>query len=314
MEPSKIDKLKELSELFKAGILTKEEVEEQKNKILNETSLTSSLKNNSENSSHKLSDKDNVESFSKNNDVTNHTKGSVNYKPLKSKDNKSSSFSDWFNSNRKKAYYLIATILVLIGTGVFIGLYQHRQNEIALAQQREQERLDSIAEVERLLEKHRLDSIAEVERIRREREDFINTHPLLASTFLTVKSVPGYSNHNLSFKNYLTDTLREYRFEKISSEKVDYQIGTEGGPPDKVFQIVYERDGTSISIITHNEKLNHIYKVEINFHTNSEVTEFMKNAMKMGFENRGDGIYIYTEASSWCIVKNGNKLRISCVP
>lgn len=44
MNQSQIDRLKKLSELYKAGILSKEEVEEQKKKLLNKESMASSKK------------------------------------------------------------------------------------------------------------------------------------------------------------------------------------------------------------------------------------------------------------------------------
>lgn len=142
MDQDKVEKLKQLSELYKSGILTKEELEAEMKKVLGDKTKDEKNKNEGYSPSQRVA---NQKSQRKQTTFTDKSYGD--------------------NPNRKlapinkKIIYFIAVIIILIGIGVFIGLYQHHQNQIALAKEREQARLDSIAEVERLLEIHRQDSI-----------------------------------------------------------------------------------------------------------------------------------------------------------
>lgn len=164
-EDSKIKKLKELSELYKAGILTKEELEAEKNKILAKD------KSEEENNNAPKSNKEKEEINSSDSELEDEkTQPSPVYD---SNDDYDYDEEEIKEARKKKLIYGGIAFAILIGIGVFIGLYQHRQNQIAYAKEREQARLDSIAEVERLLEIHRQDSIAEVERKRKEQMLFI---------------------------------------------------------------------------------------------------------------------------------------------
>ena len=129
MNSNKIEKLKQLSELYKEGILTKEEVEQEKKKILAE-------------------DESQIES----NSATGPYKTSSSYDNGYDEDETKS-------ARKKKLIYCGIALIILIGIGVFIGLYQHHHNRITLEKEREQARLDSIAEVERQIAQQREDSI-----------------------------------------------------------------------------------------------------------------------------------------------------------
>lgn len=156
MDQDKIEKLKQLSELYKAGILTKEEVEQEKNKILGKVQLThisegepnAQNKENGEISQPNNNDKDEAE----------FPEPSPSNPTYEDYDNKEDEIKE---ARKKRLIYGCILLLILIGIGVFIGLYQHRQNQIAYAKEREQARKDSIAEVERMIIKHREDSIKE---------------------------------------------------------------------------------------------------------------------------------------------------------
>ena len=164
MDTNKIQKLKQLSELFKQGILTKEELETEKNKILAKDK--SEAENNDVSSSNKETEEINS---SDNEPEDEHIQPSPEYHSYVDYDD-----DEGIKEARKKKFiYGGIALAILIGIGVFFGLYQHRQNQLAYAKEREQARLDSIAEVERLLEIHRQDSIAEVERKRKEQILFI---------------------------------------------------------------------------------------------------------------------------------------------
>lgn len=129
MNSNKIEKLKQLSELYKEGILTKEEVEQEKKKILAED-----------------------ESQTERNTSPGPSRTTPTYDNGDEEDEIKS-------ARKKKLIYGGIALIILIGIGVFIGLYQHHQNRITLENEREQARLDSIAEVERQIAQQREDSI-----------------------------------------------------------------------------------------------------------------------------------------------------------
>lgn len=134
----KIEKLQQLAELYKDGILTKEELEEEKRKILADKPAEASQSPNIP------------------------TPPPFPPRPSQSDPNDNHSITDGqkpkLTQNKKRLIYIAASIIVLIGIGVFVGLYQHHQ--AVVAQEREQARLDSIAEVERrIIAQQREDSI-----------------------------------------------------------------------------------------------------------------------------------------------------------
>lgn len=134
----KIEKLQQLAELYKDGILTKEELEEEKRKILADKPAEASQSPNIP------------------------TPPPFPPRPSQLDPNDNHSITDGqkpkLSPNKKRLIYIAASIIVLIGIGVFVGLYQHHQ--AVVAQEREQARLDSIAEVERrIIAQQREDSI-----------------------------------------------------------------------------------------------------------------------------------------------------------
>lgn len=178
-----------------------------------------------------------------------------------------------------------------------------------VAQQREQDRLDSIAEVERLIEIHRQDSIAQVERKKQEHEEFMNNHPLLLSTFLSVKRYDGYND--LSYNNNFPTKLKELGFEKINSAVIEFEAGTDGSSWE-VSKVTFQRDKTSITLITQKENIQNVYEMEIYFGDDIEMDKFLQSAIKMGFNKENNSFYSF--GGGWGINIKGDKVTLYYAP
>lgn len=205
MDDKKISKLKELSELYKSGILSKEELDSEKNKLLHgnqESNVVDNLHHTGNNNP-----RENVIDEPQSQVLTNlQSKEKINnYDDDESShsdedENNGRSINAWFENNRQKLYYFGGSLIILIGIWVFFGLYQHRQNQIAIAKEREQARLDSIAEVERLIAQHREDSIrrdAEIRNFTSPDLQFFNLHGKIKS--ITSKHTVGYFPFKISW-------------------------------------------------------------------------------------------------------------------
>lgn len=206
MDDNKISKLKALSELYKAGILSKEELEIEKKKLLGDSNKDKAPETRNEES--------NSSSFSEKNDENieiqhpSLNEDSNNEQTEQTEEFNSRSLSNWIVENKTKFYYLTASLLILIGIGIFIGLYQHRENQIAFAKEREQNRLDSIAEVERLMAKHIEDSIRHDFDIRNFTSpdlDLFDLHGKVKSVKLLVNKFYDYLPYSLATYNLKFD-------------------------------------------------------------------------------------------------------------
>lgn len=259
MDSNKIEKLKQLSELYKEGILTKEELEIEKQKVLSDNLSDGSSIENKKDLRPLVSNLDNPDISSKKESKE---------RPHRNSDNGLTNIIP----TGKKFIYLVATIVLLIGIGVFFGIYQHHQSIIA--QQKEQDRIDSIAEMERLMEIRRQDSIAEVQRIleiqrqesiRRDSieklknspiADFnIDSHKYLMMPNEIIKSnIPGeigrYQNKGNFYKVYLGyedgDGIGLYMIVKNTLYFVD------AGSANNVENIKYNSSTNTVTLLDYN--------------------------------------------------------------
>lgn len=297
MDSNKIEKLKQLSKLYKDGILTKEELELEKKKVLGEN--TSSIME-----TNLIKEKEPVKPIE-----DEEPKITYNVKKIGTDPN---SDKHGITPNKKKVIYFIAAILILIGVGVFFGIYQHHQSVIA--QQKEQARLDSIAEVERLREIRRRDSIAEVRRLLEiQRQDSI----------AKIKAMKISPEKLLKFKTYkdgekyflITDNLENYLqsigYDLINKSTYYSEEGTDGtGPLTKHIKYVYKKGN---SVVEYNSG-----DIQFTMQSEKDAEEFIEKCINMGFKfshygNQDSKIYRFPNA--WGeIHQKGSEIIIGFAP
>lgn len=292
MGKDKVDKLIQIAELYKEGLLTKEEFEQEKKRIL-------SMKESNE----EVVRNERIKIEEKKPGLPNPQIIQPGWKENQSLYPTSTTKN---SSNKNKVIYLVSALIILIGIGVFIGLYQHHQSTVV--KQREQARLDSITEVERQLEIKRQESIAQIERKREEYEKFIQNNPVLISSLLTSSYEYPYLNY---YKN-IAKKLGELGFDKISSSYIEHEVGSEGVDV-KCLKTIFQREGITVTLISQKEDINNVYDTEINFSSSADLNQFLKSAKKIGFSKKRDDFYVYGESWGWYILIDGNKVLISYV-
>lgn len=268
MDNSKINKLKELGELYKKGILTKEELENEKKKLLSDNKTTDSFRkeNNSDYLSRSTDDKPHINTEIK---IANR-KASFQPKPL--------------SPSKKRLIYILAAIVILIGIGVFIGLFQHHQSVIA--QQKEQARLDSIAEVERLAEIKRQDSIAEVKRIlEMQRQDSIAKAQTISPENLLKFKKNKYGDRYLAITDNLESYLKSIGYELTNKTTFYDQEGTDGTGPDlKYYKYEFKKNGNILTYYHEDGYSNVIPYIHFSLSSEKDAKDFINKCKKMGFE------------------------------
>lgn len=265
MDENIISRLKKLGQLYKEGLLTQEEFEEQKRRILTgETHATE-----------KSNQKETVKNPSPRTVPDNQHDTNP---PTRPKDPK----------RRNKRIVVIAIIaIVIIAAAIAIPLSISHKREAERQQQMELARLDSIQREEARLEALRIEE-ARLDSIRQDSIAFEEKMRLLPEDLIcSVRDEGGTSYH---IRNNILEILEAKGFQKGKTELTYDGIDEISGGPVKGYRTKYERNvnGRKISLDYYSEKYAAApnYKddsFDFEFFDKKDLYDFINGIRKMEF-------------------------------
>ena len=189
-------------------------------------------------------------------------------------------------SNKKKWWWLAAVLIVLIGTGVFVGLYQHNQylKEQEELARREQLRRDSIAAVE-----------AELARLEQLRQDSIRLAQEELANRLVIGTFCKYdSNESVMAtlsSNKISSNLENLGFTLINTNQTRTEVCGDGSAIE--IAKIYQRDKYGYDITVRVKSIEGWVSpaVEILFPNSELKNEFLKTAVKNKYKKSSSDFY-----------------------